>query len=233
MRKRVVMALPILALATLAWAGASAQASERTSASRALAAVASQTFADVPPNHPYYAEIEWLYQNGYTAGCGTNPLRYCPDATMNRAESAVFVERGIHSASFDPPTPSTQVFADMSLDSWAAKWVNGLWQEQYTVGCGANPLMYCPWQGHSRAEGAVFYLRMMHGAEYVPPEPTEQRFADVPLGAWYATWVEAAFGAGLITACQSSPALMFCPNDPLTRGLAAHMMVQAKSLPVP
>jgi hypothetical protein len=27
-----------------------------------------QTFADVPPSHPYYAEIEWLYHNGYTAG---------------------------------------------------------------------------------------------------------------------------------------------------------------------
>jgi hypothetical protein len=44
---------------------------------------------------------------------------------MNRAESAVFVERGIHSASYDPPTPSSQIFADMPLDSWAAKWVNG------------------------------------------------------------------------------------------------------------
>jgi hypothetical protein len=150
---------------------------------------------------------------------------------MNRAESAVFVERGVHSTSYDPPTPSSQVFADLALDSWAAKWVHGLWEDQYTAGCGTNPLMYCPWQGHTRAEGAVFYLRMMHGATYVPPEPTVQTFTDVQLGTWYAGWVEAAYGAGLITACQSSPELRFCPEDPLTRGLAAYMMYQAKQAP--
>jgi hypothetical protein len=52
----------------------------------------------------------------------------------------------------------------------------------------------------------------------------------VPLDAWYAKWVKAAYDAGLIAACQTSPELRFCPNDPLTRALAAHMMVQAKGL---
>jgi hypothetical protein len=130
MRKSVVPALLVLAFATLAWARAAAQASEQERATLpGLAAANSQTFADVPPSHPYYAEIEWLYQNGYTAGCAVDPLRYCPDVTMNRAESAVFVERGLHTASYDPPTPSSQVFADLPMDSWAAKWVNGLWED--------------------------------------------------------------------------------------------------------
>jgi hypothetical protein len=186
------------------------------------------TFADVPLGHPYYDDIEWLYQNGYTAGCAVEPLRYCPDQTMNRAESSVFVERGIHSASYDPPTPSSQVFGDLGLDSWAAKWVNGLWLDDYTSGCGTNPLMYCPWQGHTRAEGAVFYLRMLRGASYEPPQPTEQTFADVPLGAWYARWAQAAYEADLITTCQTTPEMKFCPEDPLSRGLAASMMYRAK-----
>ena len=190
----------------------------------------SQTFTDVPVSHPYYREIEALYQAGYTAGCRVNPLMYCPDATMNRGESAVFVERGIHTASYDPPAPSTQVFADMALDSWAAKWVNGLWQDQYTAGCGTNPLVYCPWQGHTRAEGCVFYLRMLNDANYEPPQPTQQTFADVPLDVWYSKWVQAAYAAGLIPACQTSPALRICPNDPLSRAMAAYMMVQAKGL---
>jgi hypothetical protein len=193
----------------------------------------SQTFADVPLSHAYFAEIEALYQAGYTAGCGTNPLRYCPDQTMNRGESAVFVERGIHSASYDPSAPTTQVFADLALDSWAAKWVNGLWLDQYTAGCGTSPLVFCPWQGHTRAEGCVFYLRMMNGATYEPPQPSVQTFSDVPLTTWYARWVKVAYDAGLLTACQSSPELRFCPNDPLTRGLAASMMVQAKGLNLP
>ena len=166
-------------------------------------------------------------------GCSTNPLMYCPDQTMNRGESAVFVERGIHSATYDPPAPMTQVFADLALDSWAANWVNGLWQDQYTTGCGTNPLIYCPWQGHTRAEGCVFYLRVLNGATFDPPQPGGQTFSDVPLDAWYAKWVQAAYGAGLITACQSTPELRFCPDDPLTRALAAYMMVQAKGLSIP
>jgi len=160
-------------------------------------------------------------------------LRYCPDDTMSRAESAVFVERGIHTATYDPAEPTDQVFADLPLDTWAAKWVHGLWQDQYTAGCGTNPLVYCPWQGHTRAEGCIFYLRMLNGATFDPPQPSQQMFSDVPLDAWYAKWVHAAYQAGLITACEPSPGTRFCPQDPLTRGTAAYMMVQAKGLLAP
>jgi len=76
----------------------------------------------------------------------------------------------------------------------------------------------------------VFYLRMLNGAAYEPAQPTQQTFADVPLETWYANWVQAAYDAGLLTACQTTPELRFCPNDPLTRALAAYMMVQAKGL---
>jgi len=191
------------------------------------------TFVEVPFSYPYHDVIEALYQAGYTAGCNTNPLMYCPEAVMNRAESSVFVERGIHTAAFDPTAPATQVFADMPLDSWAANWVTALWNDQYTAGCGMNPLIYCPWQGHTRAEGCVFYLRMLRGANYGPAQPMQQAFVDVPLDTWYAKWVQAAYDAGLITACQTSPDLRFCPENPLTRAQAAYMMVQAKGLLAP
>ena len=191
---------------------------------------AAPTFADVPFDHPYYIHIEALYPAGFTAGCATDPLRYCPDQTMNRAESAVFVERGIHSTSYSPPAPSSQIFADLPLDSWAAGWVSSLWEDGYTAGCGTDPLIYCPWQGHTRAEGCVFYMRMLNGADFVPETPASPTFTDVPLDAWYAGWVQAAYDAGLISPCQTSPELRFCPNDPLSRGLAAYMMAQAKGL---
>jgi hypothetical protein len=47
---------------------------------------------------------------------------------------------------------------------------------------------------------------------------------------WYADWVEAAFTAGLIPACETAPQLKFCPDDPLDRAMAAYMMVQAKGI---
>jgi hypothetical protein len=176
---------------------------------------AAPTFIDVPFSHWAHDHIDTLYQAGYVAGCNSNPLMYCPDSTMTRAESAVFVERGIHGADF--------------LSEWFAKWATGLWDDGFTAGCGTDPLIYCPLQGHTRAEGSVFFLRMMHGSDYVPPDPGGI-FADVSSEMWYADWVEAAFTAGLIPACETAPQLKFCPDDPLDRAMAAYMMVQAKGI---
>ncbi|OGO19087.1 MAG: hypothetical protein A2Z14_04990 [Chloroflexi bacterium RBG_16_48_8] len=105
---------------------------------------------------------------------------YCPERIMNRAESAVFVVRGVHGADFTPPDPAEKIFDDVALTEWYAKWAKQLWIDGYTAGCGTDPLTYCPLQEHTIAEGSVFYLRMKNGADYAPPDPTGM-FADVPL----------------------------------------------------
>lgn len=192
----------------------------------------SPTFEDVPFDHWAYDYIEVLYQGGYISGCGTDPLRYCPEDTMTRGEGAVFVLRGLMGEGYLPKQPNTLVFNDVALGDWYAKWAGDLWEGGYTAGCGTNPLIYCPNQGHTRAEGTVFYLRMLHGTEYVPPDPAGV-FADVSLSYWGASWIEAAYEAGLIPACETSPELRFCPDDPLTRAMGAYMMVQAKGLEIP
>jgi hypothetical protein len=190
------------------------------------------TFDDVPSDHWAYDYIEILYGDGYVAGCNLDPLMYCPDAAMTRAESAVFVERGIHGADYMPNQPTEQIFADVPITEWFAKWATALWEDGYTEGCGTDPLIYCPLQGHTRAEGSVFFLRMMYGMGYIPPEPTGI-FADVPITAWYADWAEAAYNEGIIPACQTEPELLFCPEDQLDRAMAAYMMVHAKGIQVP
>lgn len=189
----------------------------------------TQTFTDVPTSHWAHDYIETLYHAGFLAGCSTDPLMYCPESTMTRAESAVFVERGIHGAGYLPPDPSQGVFSDVPLWEWFSKWATGLWNDGYTAGCGTDPLVYCPLQEHTRTEGTVFFLRMLNGASYVPPDPSGI-FADVDVGFWGAKWIEAAYKAGLITACETSPQLKFCPDDPLDRAMAAYMMVQSKGL---
>jgi hypothetical protein len=186
------------------------------------------TFADVPFDHPYHDEIEILYQAGYTAGCGTEPLRYCPDDPMERSHSAVFIVRGEHGAGVEPPTPANQVFADVSPLSWHFTWINQLWEDGFTAGCGTDPLIFCPDQDHTRAEAAVFGMRMKHGQDYVPPA-TSGLFDDLPEGWWGTDWAEAAYLEGLLPACSEAP-LLFCPNDLATRGLGAFMIVQAKGL---
>ncbi len=190
------------------------------------------TFADVPRTYWAYDEIEALYQAGYTAGCAVDPLRYCPDETMTREESAVYIVRGVHTTDFAPPQPTIQVFADVALDRWSADWIDQLWNDGYTAGCGTDPLIYCPERKHDHAEATVFYLRMMYGVDYLPPDPTGI-FVDVPLDHWAAGWIEAAYNAGLIPACETEPELKFCPDKELSRAMSAYMMVQAKDLPLP
>ena len=190
------------------------------------------TFVDVPFSHWAYDAIEAIYQEGYVSGCSSSPLMYCPSKSMTRAESAVFIERGVNGTSFIPSDPSTQTFDDVPLFEWFAKWAQGLWEDGYTAGCGTNPLVYCPFQEHTRTEGTVFFLRMLNGPNYVPPA-AQGIFSDVDLNSWGAKWIEAAYGAGLILECQSGSQLKFCPDDPLTRAMAAYMMVQAKGLQIP
>lgn len=52
------------------------------------------TFADVPTSYWAHSWIERLYSAGITGGCATNPLMYCPESSVTRAEMAIFLERG-------------------------------------------------------------------------------------------------------------------------------------------
>ncbi|MBN1266197.1 MAG: right-handed parallel beta-helix repeat-containing protein [Anaerolineales bacterium] len=192
---------------------------------------AGPTFFDVPLDHPYYEYIEALYQNGYVAGCSSDPMLYCPEQVLNRAESAVFVERGVHGAGYLPVQPTEVTFEDVALYQWYAKWIDGLWEDGYSAGCGTDPLVYCPDQDHTRAEGCVFYLRMMYGADYKPPQGPGY-FTDVDPSQWYADWVDACREAGIAESCGTGPR-EFCPEDGLTRAAAAYMMVQARGIPLP
>ena len=129
---------------------------------------------------------------------------------------------------YSPPTPS---FTDVDPAFWGYGWIESLYAEGYTAGCGTDPLLYCPLRNPTRAEGSVFFLRIKNGVAYTPPTPVSI-FSDVAPTAWYAGWVEAAYNEGLLPACSTTP-LQFCPEGPLDRSWAAYMMVQAKGIPVP
>ncbi len=47
-------------------------------------------FADVPANDWGCPYVHYLFMKGVTAGCGTNPLTYCPDKTTDHWEMEVF-----------------------------------------------------------------------------------------------------------------------------------------------
>jgi subtilisin-like proprotein convertase family protein len=190
---------------------------------------ANQSFVDVPPSHVFSPWIEALVHAGITGGCGTNPPRYCPDQTVTRGQMAVFLLRGIHGAAYTPPAPSG-IFADVPVNHPFAAWIEQLFAEGITSGCGTNPLRYCPDHGVTRGAMAIFLLRSKHGAGYQPPDPTGI-FADVPLGHPFARWIEQLAGEGITSGCATNPA-RYCPDDAVTRGQMAVFLVRAFGLPL-
>ena len=194
----------------------------------------TQVFDDVPPGHWAYDYIGALFEAGYVAGCSLTPPLYCPDNILIRAESAVFVLRGAYGGTADLPypPPSTPSFSDVDPAYWGYAWIESMWTDGFTAGCGTDPLIYCPLSNHTRAEGSVFFLIVKNGVGYSPPPPVGI-FDDVALAAWYAGWVEAAYNEGILLECGTAP-LRFCPDDSLDRSWTAYMMVQAKGgLPLP
>ena len=61
------------------------------------------------------------------------------------------------------------VFRDVSQYHWAASWINQLYNEGVTGGCSTDPLKYCPDNTVSRAQMAVFLVRVVNGKNYTPP----------------------------------------------------------------
>jgi hypothetical protein len=116
---------------------------------------ATGIFTDVPPGSFAADWIEAFYNMGGTAGCATNPLRYCPNDAVSRAEMAVFLLWAKHGAGYTPPA-AQGIFEDVPVGSFAADWIEQLYQEGITAGCATNPLRFCPNNPTTRGEMAVF-----------------------------------------------------------------------------
>ena len=174
----------------------------------------------------YYARpwIERLYSAGITGGC--SPLMYCPEASVTRAQMAVFLLRGMHGASYSPPAVEASTgFNDVPVDYWAAPWIKQLAVEGITGGCGNGN--YCPENPVTRAQMAVFLLRAKYTSAYTPP-PAAGGFTDVPLDYWSVDWIEQLANEGITSGCGANT---YCPNKNVTRGQMAVFLVRTFNLP--
>jgi len=192
------------------------------------------TFADVPVDHPFWAEIEAFYNAGITTGCGVSPLRFCPDNTVTRAAMAVFLLRAKYGAAYEPPA-ATHTFSDLPVvgKEWQEAWVDQFYLEGITSGCGVSPLRYCPENAVTRAAMAVFILRTLEGPSYTPPAASHF-FADMPVAGkeWMEAWVDEVYSRGITTGCGTGP-LIFCPENSVKRQAMAAFIVRAFNLPLP
>jgi hypothetical protein len=168
--------------------------------------------------------IAKLSANQVTAGCGNG--NYCPNSGATRAQMAVFLLRSKKGLCYTPPPATGTVFSDVPADSFAAAWIEALAAEGVTSGCGGG--MYCPNATVTRAQMAVFLLRMLEGSAYLPPPCTTPTFSDVPCSNGFAPWIEELVRRGITAGCGGG---MYCPNNPVTRGQMAVFLSTTFGLP--
>jgi uncharacterized protein YkwD len=191
------------------------------------------TFSDVPTDHWAFPWIEALYETRITSGCDEDPLRYCPDDTVTRAQMAVFLERGMRGSDYTPPPASGAIFDDVPVSHWAAAWIEQLASDGITSGCLSDPPSYCPGDSVSRAQIAVFLERASHWpSAYEPQAASGTIFADVPAGYWAANWIEQLYADEITSGCSEDP-LKYCPETAVSRAEMAAFLVKAFRIPLP
>ena len=150
---------------------------------------------------------------------------YCPENSVTRAQMAIFLEKGMRGSTYTPPAGTGTLFADVPLSYWAVNWIEKLFADGITAGCGAGN--YCPEDPVTRAQMAIFLLRARHGAGYTPTAATGI-FADVPTSYWASAWIEQLATEGITAGCGGGN---YCPEDSVTRAQMAVFLVRTFTLP--
>ena len=182
----------------------------------------SPSFEDVPESHWAYAWIEALYDQGITSGCSASPMKFCPEDAVSRAQMAIFLERSLHGVDYKPPHATGEIFNDVSEEAFAADWIEALFADGITTGCGNGD--YCPDAFVTRAEMAIFLLRSKYGANYIPDTvQTDTGFLDVTVDDFAADWIKQLAEEGITTGCGGGN---YCPDLPVTRAEMAVFLIR-------
>ena len=179
------------------------------------------SFGDVPTSHPFYEPVETMLHHGISEGCGAGS--YCPGEAVRRDQMAAFLLKAVHGGLYVPPS-CAGVFVDVPCPSPFADWIEQLYADGITGGCGASS--YCPSNTVTRAQMAVFLLKAKYGIGYGPPA-CNHLFADVPCPGLFANWIERLFDEGITAGCGGGN---YCPDAGASRGQMAAFVVRTFGL---
>ena len=179
-------------------------------------------FEDVPPGHWAYDYIMAIYEAEITKGCSQNPLKYCPQDPVSRAQTAAFIVRAVEGEPPDLCGILGSPFTDVSPDTWPCTYIKLLYEAGITKGCGAG--IYCPNDDVTRAQMAAFLIRTIEGEPPANYCATGSPFSDVSPSSLFCKYIKRLSELGITEGCGGGN---YCPNDPVTRDQMAAFLARA------
>jgi hypothetical protein len=155
--------------------------------------------------------IAWLAEQGITGGCSR--FRYCPTASVTRAQMAMFLVRAFAL----PPATGPDHFVDDDGVTGESS-INALYEAGITAGCA--PSRFCPTASVTRAQMALFIDRAVEP----PLSATSTDFFDDDDGKTGEAAINRLAAAGITGGCGPR---RFCPNDRVTRAQMAAFLQRA------
>ena len=139
----------------------------------ALTPATATRFGDVSDDDWWMPYVERMADLEITFGCDREPLRFCPDQPVTRAQMASFLTRAL-----DLPPAEPAGFTDVDTGSVHRDDINRLAAAEITHGCREEPLQFCPQQPVTRAQMAAFIFR--GGSWLSSPRPVESHTGPGP-----------------------------------------------------
>jgi hypothetical protein len=138
---------------------------------------------------------------------------------------AVFLTRAL-GVTADPTPP--QEFADVDAAHPFFGFIQAIARLEDTVTAGCGGGNFCPGAAMTRGQLAVWLNRAL-GIQ--PRSDFGPTFEDVPRSHPFFGYVESLAKQGITAGCSSVP-LLFCPDQPVTRGQMAVFLTRAFGLPL-
>ena len=113
-------------------------------------------FEDVHAGLQWATHAERLAALGVTSGCSAQPLLFCPQNRVTRAQAATLLTRA-----FDLPAAEQSAFVDVERTNVHAAAIDAIAAAGITSGCAAEPARYCPDAYVGRGQMATLLTRAL------------------------------------------------------------------------
>ena len=169
----------------------------------------AKEFSDVPATSWAKDAIAFASARGITGGTGDGTT-FSPDASCTRAQMATFLWRAVGSPE---PVSSTSPFADVPADTYYAKAVRWIYEQD--ISGGTSAVTFGSDAPCTRAQMATFLWRAAGSPD---PVGISNPFTDVSADAYYAQAVQWAYEQGITSGTGTA---VFSPDASCTRAQMA------------